>query len=60
VRTDFGNKAVDGSKPHLILLGGIQINMPPPMPDFFLPLDFEVRTEGEDTQYLMKSTFVHL
>ena len=31
----------------LALLGGVQINMPRPMEDFFLPLSFELRCEGK-------------
>jgi len=51
VDTDFGNG--HGKKGSLILLGGIQINMPKPMSDFFQPLIFEIRTKGEPVIDLM-------
>jgi len=37
----------------LALLGGLQINMPDPMEDFFLPLDFELYKEGQPTEDLI-------
>lgn len=57
VHCDFGHEEGQVKKPHLILLGGIQINMPQPMHDFFLPLMFEVRTNGEPTVDLMETVF---
>ena len=30
----------------VILLGGVQINMPDPLPDFYLPLCFKRFTQG--------------
>lgn len=44
-------------KPSLFLLGGIQINMPKPMPDFFMPLLFEERNADGTVLNLMESTF---
>jgi len=44
-------------KPNLYLLGGIQINMPKPMPDFFMPLMFEERNANGTVTDLMESTF---
>jgi hypothetical protein len=46
VNTDFGNG-------NLVLVGGIQINMPAPYEDLFLPKMFEVRAKGKDTVDLM-------
>lgn len=40
VNTDFGSG-------YLALVGGVQINMPEPYEDHFLPLLFEVRRSGE-------------
>ena len=37
----------------LALLGGVQINMPRPMEDFFLPLSFELRREGMKPRNLL-------
>ena len=37
----------------LILLGGIQINMPKPMDDYFQPLLFEIRSLNKETIDLM-------
>jgi hypothetical protein len=37
----------------LCLLGGLQINMPPPMEDFFLPLDFTMLKEGQEPEDLV-------
>mmetsp|Transcript_105740 Transcript_105740/g.276128 ORF Transcript_105740/g.276128 Transcript_105740/m.276128 type:complete len:96 (-) Transcript_105740:202-489(-) len=42
VNTKFGSG-------YLCLLGGIQINMPPGIPDHFYPVTFELRKEGEPT-----------
>jgi len=39
----------------LVLLGGITINMPHPMPAYFLPLHFSIRGEGQATENLMSS-----
>jgi len=41
VNTDFG-------KGYLVLLGGIQINMPAPHADHFLPIMFEAHKAGQD------------
>merc|ERR1711920_1216308 len=41
VNTDFGPG-------HLVLLGGIQINMPYPSPGHFMPLHFSVRAANRD------------
>jgi hypothetical protein len=46
VNTKFGSG-------YLILLGGIQINMPAPYAEHFLPLLFEARQEGKETIDLM-------
>jgi len=37
----------------LVLLGGIQINMPYPTPGFFYPLHFSIRSAFEDAQNLL-------
>ena len=42
---------LDGGQ--LALLGGVQINMPRPMEDFFLPLSFELRREGMKPRNLL-------
>lgn len=39
----------------LVLLGGITINMPHPMPAYFLLLHFSIRGEGQETKDLMGS-----
>ena len=46
-----------GHNGRLIILGGVQINMPRPMPDFFMPIKFEIRQHGKDTIDLMPETF---
>lgn len=46
VNTKFGTG-------HLILLGGIQINMPYPLPGYFMPRHFSVRSAGEEAVSLM-------
>ena len=43
VNPDFAPPGPDGKRGKLILLGGIQVNMPHPMKDFFQPLMFEAR-----------------
>merc|ERR1711972_632430 len=48
VNTNFG----PGS---LVLVGGIQLNMPEPCCDHFLPLAFEVMKKGADTEDLMSA-----
>lgn len=58
VDTDFGHG--HGKKSKLILLGGIQINMPHPMPDHFEPLMFEIRSQGEETVDLLHKTFARV
>merc|ERR1712086_830498 len=45
VNNDFGSG-------YLALVGGIQINMPAPGEDHFLPLMFEIRRRGEAAQEL--------
>lgn len=40
---------------NLVLLGGIQINMPYPMNGFFMPLHFSVRSEGKAPEDLMSA-----
>jgi len=46
VNTDFGSG-------NLVLLGGIQINMPYPMNGFFMPLHFSIRSAGKEPEDLM-------
>jgi len=46
VNNDFGTG-------YLVLIGGIQINMPKPCEDHFLPLMFEIRKKGFDTEDLL-------
>lgn len=41
----------------ICLLGGVQINMPKPLPDFFQPLMFEVRAFEQETINLMDRAF---
>jgi len=48
VNTDFG-------KGNLVLIGGIQINMPYPMNGFFQPLHFSVRSAGRKPRDLMSA-----
>merc|ERR1711972_513173 len=48
VNTNFGPGA-------LVLVGGIQLNMPEPCCDHFLPLAFEVMKKGADTEDLMSA-----
>lgn len=52
VTTDFGS-----ANGRLIILGGVQINMPRPMSDFFCPLNFEIRQTGKETIDLMTEAF---
>jgi len=47
VNTKFGNG-------YLCLLGGVQVNMPPGIPDHFYPVTFELRREGEPTIDLIR------
>lgn len=54
VHTEFGVKKTAG---RLIILGGVQVNMPRPLPDFFQPLMFEIRKQGEPTIDLMSEAF---
>jgi len=44
--TDFGPG-------NLVLLGGIQINMPYPMPGYFMPLHFSIRSKTMEPKDLM-------
>jgi len=46
ISTDYGSG-------NLVLLGGIQINMPYPSPGFFMPLHFSVRSAGKEAVDLM-------
>jgi len=46
VNTDFGIG-------NLVLLGGIQINMPYGMPGYFKPMHFSIRAKGKDPENLM-------
>jgi len=46
-----------GKNGKLIILGGVQINMPRPMPDYFMPIRFEIRQLGEPTVDLMDAAF---
>eukprot|EP00420_Gonyaulax_spinifera_P033376 CAMPEP_0197879046 /NCGR_PEP_ID=MMETSP1439-20131203/7251_1 /TAXON_ID=66791 /ORGANISM="Gonyaulax spinifera, Strain CCMP409" /LENGTH=301 /DNA_ID=CAMNT_0043498525 /DNA_START=91 /DNA_END=996 /DNA_ORIENTATION=+ len=46
VNTDYGTG-------NLVLLGGIQINMPYPYPGFFMPLHFSVRSSTREPMNLM-------
>mmetsp|Transcript_66198 Transcript_66198/g.204858 ORF Transcript_66198/g.204858 Transcript_66198/m.204858 type:complete len:93 (-) Transcript_66198:66-344(-) len=46
VNTDFG----DGN---LVLIGGIQINMPYPMSGYFMPLHFSIRSKTRQPMDLM-------
>jgi hypothetical protein len=50
---DTGVKDMLGNPAKVVLLGGIQINMPRPMPDFFQPLIFELHSEGSVMEDLM-------
>lgn len=54
VTTEF---AVSGKHGKLIILGGVQINMPRPMPDYFMPIRFEIRQHGQDTIDMMADAF---
>jgi hypothetical protein len=46
VNTDFGGG-------NLVLIGGIQINMPYPFPGYFMPLHFSIRSANSAPQELM-------
>mmetsp|Transcript_100719 Transcript_100719/g.285450 ORF Transcript_100719/g.285450 Transcript_100719/m.285450 type:complete len:296 (-) Transcript_100719:175-1062(-) len=46
VNTNFGTG-------NLILIGGIQINMPYPTPGFWMPMHFSIRTAGKEPEDLM-------
>mmetsp|Transcript_98679 Transcript_98679/g.254943 ORF Transcript_98679/g.254943 Transcript_98679/m.254943 type:complete len:301 (+) Transcript_98679:1-903(+) len=46
VNNDFGSG-------YLCLIGGIHINLPPPMEDHFLPCTFEMRRAGDETLDLL-------
>lgn len=58
VDKNFGE--VYGKNGKLIILGGVQVNMPRPMPDYFMPIRFEIRQKGEPTIDLMKPAFAHV
>jgi len=47
VNNDFGSG-------HLCLIGGIQINLPAPMEDHFMPCTFEIRRAGKPTLDLLR------
>lgn len=55
VNTEFGDK--NGK---LIILGGVQVNMPRPMPDYFMPMKFEIRQHGKPTIDILKKAFGHI
>lgn len=46
-----------GNPVKIAILGGIQINMPRPMADFFQPLLFEIREKGKPNLDLLEKTF---
>ena len=52
ISTKFG-----GPNSKLILLGGIQINMPDPMPDYFQPRIFQIRNRDGSVMDLLDQTF---
>jgi hypothetical protein len=52
VSSDFG-----GEHSTLLVLTGIQINMPRPFADFFQPLSFELQAKGKRTVDLFEETF---
>ena len=52
VNTDFGT-----SNSKLIILGGVQINMPVPMPDYFMPIRYEIHQKGKQTLDLLGPAF---
>lgn len=55
--TEFASEYGDTIHGRLILLGGIQINMPFPMSDYFLPLVFEVRRQNRPAVSIFDETF---
>ena len=55
--TDFHKDDGESVNGRLILLGGIQINMPYPLEDHFLPLLFESRISDKPSQCLLSQTF---
>jgi hypothetical protein len=57
VTLDFHKDNGENINGRLILLGGIQINMPYPMEDYFLPLLFEIRTNQKPTLFIFDETF---
>jgi hypothetical protein len=54
VSTDFGREGHHGQ---LIILGGVQVNMPVHMGDFFLPVSLQVRQHGRPTVDLFNEAF---
>jgi len=53
VNTDYGSG-------HLVLVGGIQINMPAPYEDHFVPLTFEMRQAGQPNVDLMEEWYMRI
>ena len=49
--------AMNGKHGHLIILGGVQINMPRYMSDYFYPITFEIRRHNEPTINLYQEAF---
>ena len=49
--------ALNGKHGHLIILGGVQVNMPRYMSDFFYPITFEIRRHNEPTINLYHEAF---
>lgn len=54
---DMGITDLHGKPVKIAILGGIQINMPIPMADFFAPLCFQVYEEGKPPEDLLQETF---
>ena len=52
VSTDFGN-----GNGYLIILTGVQINMPRPFEDYFCPISFELQKKDRETIDLMPKAF---
>lgn len=48
-------KCASGKPIKIVLLGGVQINMPRPLSDYFQPLRFEIREKGKATKNLMNA-----
>jgi len=54
---DFGVTDNNGKPVKIAILGGVQINMPRPMADFFQPIYFEVFEKGQPPKDLLEETF---